>query len=67
MKNNEFVVVRWPDVKSLFQWTDFNKNAVHIDSIDLILEYGSSSYLIRKTWFSEVDPNLFKKVYNNGK
>ncbi len=65
MENNEFVVIKWPDVKVLFQWSDFNKNAIQVDNIDLVLEYGNSSYLVRKTWLNEVSPDLFKKVYKN--
>ena len=48
-----FIVVTWPKVRKLFELDGFDENSILINGKELYNEYGSSVYLIRKTWFEK--------------
>jgi len=48
-----FIVVTWPEVQELFELDGFDENSILINEEGLYNEYGSSAYLIRKTWFEK--------------
>lgn len=52
-----FVVVKWPEVKSLLNCQDFESNALPINDDNLCDEFGSSAYLVRKSWLEDVFKN----------
>ncbi len=49
-----FIVVSWPEVQELFAFDKFNENAQMLDSIDLVLEFGHSAFLVRKSWLEDL-------------
>jgi len=52
-----FVIIKWPDVKALFEESGFYANAELINSVVLQKEYGSSAYLVRTSWLNKIKSN----------
>ncbi len=50
MKEDEFVVITWPEVQELFGLEDFRENSSLVNTPELLEEYGSSAYFVRKDW-----------------
>lgn len=49
-----FVVIKWPEIKCLLDYNDFETNALPINDDNLIEEFGNSAYLVRKAWLDDV-------------
>ena len=51
-----FEVSTFPDVQYLMDVEGFDENAILINDEPFLSEYGSSAYLVRKSWL--IDNNL---------
>lgn len=49
-----FVAVGWPNSQAFMEEDGFEENSILIDSEPLLDEYGSSAYLIRKSWLKNL-------------
>jgi len=48
-----FEVVTWPDIQFIMDKEGFRRNSVLINDEPLLTEYGSSAYLVRKSWLEK--------------
>lgn len=54
-----FIVITWPESQVLMEYDGFRDNSVLINDGKLLVEYGSSAYMVRKSWIeSEVNGGL---------
>ena len=55
MENNEFIVIRWPEIQELMEVNGFEQNCCLINDDPFIQEYESSAYFVRVNWLKNIN------------